>query len=130
MKVIATYHGGYSATVEARGHSVEIDEPEPMGDDTGFMPTELLFASLASCFALALGHAARKRDLELTGLQVEITAERPGRELRYDDVVVSATADLPADELAELVRKAERFCWVSNTFASPPKISYRAREVQ
>jgi putative redox protein len=127
MKVTATYHGGYAATVEARGHLVEVDEPEHAGgEDGGFMPTELLFAGLASCFALAVGHAARKRDIELAGLRVEVTAERPGRELRYDRVVVSASADMPADELAELVAKAERFCWVSNTFATPPEIEYRA----
>jgi uncharacterized OsmC-like protein len=129
MKVVATYHGGYAATVEARGHWVEVDEPEPLGDDEGFMPTELFFAGLASCFALALGHAARKRELELPRLRVAVTAERPGRELRYDDVVVSASADVPHEQLAELVAKAERFCWVSNTFASAPKIEYRATEV-
>ena len=45
MKVTATYHGGYAATVEARGHTVEVDEPvESGGEDAGFMPTELLFA--------------------------------------------------------------------------------------
>jgi putative redox protein len=129
VKVTATHHGGYAVTVEARGRTVEVDEPEPLGDDTGFMPTELLFAALASCFALSLGHAARKRDIELPGLRVEVTAARPGSELRYDDVVVTATADIPNEQLAELVRKAERFCWVSNTFASPPQIEYRAEEV-
>jgi putative redox protein len=127
VKVVATYHGGYSATVEARGHTVAVDEPvESGGEDTGFMPTELLFAGLASCFALALGHAARKRDMELPGLRVEVSAERPGRELRYHRVVVSASAGIPDDELAALVEKAERFCWVSNTFATPPEIEYRA----
>ena len=60
MKVTATFHGGMAATVEARGHTVEVDEPpEAGGEDEGFMPTELLFAGLASCFALALGHAAQ-----------------------------------------------------------------------
>jgi uncharacterized OsmC-like protein len=112
MKVTATYHGGYSATVEARGHTVDVDEPADFGgSDGGFMPTELLFAGLASCFALALGHAARKR------------------ELRYDRVVVSASADVPHEDLATLVERAERFCWVSNTFAAPPDIEYRATEV-
>jgi putative redox protein len=128
MKVTATYHGGYAATVEARGHRVEVDEPpQSGGEDAGFMPTELLFAGLASCFALALGHAARKRDLALPGLRVEVTAERPGRELRYDNVIVRASADVPVD--AELLEKAARFCWVSNTFATPPRIEYRATEV-
>jgi uncharacterized OsmC-like protein len=127
MKVTATFHGGYAATVEARGHTVAVDEPRHVGgDDGGFMPTELLFAGLASCFALAIGHAARKRDIDVSGLRVEVTAERPGRELRYDRVVVSASADMPAEQLADLVEKAERFCWVSNTFATPPEIEYRA----
>jgi uncharacterized OsmC-like protein len=130
VKVVATYNGGYSATVQARSHSVTVDEPEHVGgEDAGPMPTELLFAALASCFVLALGHAARKRDLDLPGLRVEVTAERPGTDLRYDEVVVSASADMPIEQLADLVRKAERFCWVSNTFARPPQIVYRATEV-
>jgi uncharacterized OsmC-like protein len=129
MRVTATYHGGYSATVQARGHSVEVDEPpEVGGEDGGFMPTELLFAGLASCFALALGHAARKRAMELPGLRVDVQAERAGRELRYDRVTVSASADVPAEVLAALVERARPFCWISNTFASPPDISYRATE--
>jgi putative redox protein len=130
VEVTATFHGGYAATVEARGHSVEVDEPEATGgNDGGFMPTELLFAGLASCFALALGHAARKRDVDLRNLKVTVTAHRPGTELRYDRVVVSASADGDREQLADLVSKAERFCWVSNTFASPPEIEYRATEV-
>jgi uncharacterized OsmC-like protein len=131
VKVSATYHGGYAATVEARGHSVAVDEPlEVGGEDGGFMPTELLFAGLASCFALAVGHAARKRGIELEGLRIDVTAERPGTELRYDRVVVNASAaGMPLADLQELVTKAERFCWVSNTFATPPEITYRATEV-
>ena len=130
MKVSATHNGGYSATVEARGHTVEVDEPEDAGGaDGGFMPTELLFAALASCFALALGHAARKRDMQLPGLRVDVSAERAGRELRYERVVVSARADVPHEDLAALVERARRFCWVSNTFAAPPEIEYRATEV-
>jgi uncharacterized OsmC-like protein len=129
MEVTATFHGGFAATVTARGHTVAVDEPETAGGgDDGFMPTELLFGSLASCFALALGHAARKRDVELPNLRVTVTAHRPGTELRYDRVDVSATADVDHALLADFVDKAKRFCWVSNTFASPPEISYRATE--
>ena len=57
-----------------------------------------------------------------------VTAHRPGTELRYDRVDVSATADVEPELLADFVDKAKRFCWVSNTFASPPEISYRATE--
>lgn len=130
MEVTATFHGGFSATVTARGHTVAVDEPETAGGrDEGFMPTELFFGGLASCFALALGHVARKRGIELPNLKVTVTAQRPGRELRYDRVQVSASADVEHERLADLVNKAKRFCWVSNTFASPPEIEYRATEV-
>jgi hypothetical protein len=60
---------------------------------------------------------------------VTVTAERPGSELRYDNVVVTASARAPRDRLQDLVDKAARLCWVSNTFAQPPHISYRATEV-
>jgi len=129
MEVTATFHGGFAATVEARSHSVSVDEPETAGGhDDGFMPTELLFGSLASCFALALGHAARKRDVDLPNLRVTVTAHRAGTELRYDRVDVSASSDADPQLLADFVDKAKRFCWVSNTFAAPPEISYRATE--
>ena len=130
MEVTATFHGDFRATVTARDHSVDVDEPETSCcNDDGFMPTELLFGGLASCFALALGHAARKRDVDLQGLKVTVTAERPGRELRYDGVVVTAEARAPLERLQDLVDKAARLCWVSNTFARPPQIEYRATEV-
>jgi len=125
LEVTATYHGAFAATVEARGREIAVDEPvESGGQDEGVMPTELLMASLASCFALALGHCARKRDQELPGLRVRVDAERAGTELRYGRVVVTAAADVPPAELAALVERARRFCWVSNTLARPPEIEY------
>ena len=125
LEVTATYHGAFAATVEARGREIEVDEPvESGGQDEGVMPTELLMASLASCFALAIGHCARKRDQELPGLRVRVDAERAGTELRYGRVVVTAAADVPPAELAALVERARRFCWVSNTLARPPEIEY------
>ena len=108
MEVTATFHGGFSATVTARDHSVEVDEPETSGgNDDGFMPTELLFGGLASCFALALGHAARKRDVDLPNLRVTVTAHRPGSELRYDRVVVSASRRRRARDPRRLRRQGQ-----------------------
>lgn len=126
LEVTATWLGGYAATVEGRGHEVAVDEPEwAGGQDAGFMPTELLCAALASCFCLALGHVARKRDLDLPGLRVSARAERAEGELRYGLVVVTATADVPGEELARLALRARRVCWVSNTLATPPLVEYR-----
>ena len=122
----ATCRGGYATDVRIRHHALRVDEPEGVGgDDTGPMPTELLCAALASCFALALAHVALKRDLDLPGLEVTARAERAGRELRYGRYVVEASADVPREELAALLERAARFCWVSNTLAQPPDVEYR-----
>ena len=126
LEVSADWLGGYAATVVARGHEVAVDEPASAGGgDAGLMPTELLCGALASCFCLAMGHVARQRGVALPGLRVVARAERAERELRYGRVVVTASADAPAEELAALALRARRVCWVSNTLATPPAVEYR-----
>jgi putative redox protein len=128
LEVHAVWRGGLAADVHARGHSIAVDEPVD-GGDTGAMPTELLCASLASCFCLAITHVAGKRGLELPDLRVDVRAERDGRALRYGRFVVTASSSLPEHELALIVERAKRFCWVSNTFAAPPTIELTSHHV-
>lgn len=126
ISATATWRGGYATDVRVRGHALRIDEPMSVGgEDTGPMPTEMLCAALAGCFALALAHVAGKRGMDLPGLEVTARAERAGRELRYGRFVVEASADVPRPELEALLERAARFCWVSNTMAQPPAIDYR-----
>ena len=130
LAVSATWEGGYTAAVQARGHRLTIDEPVASGgDDHGMMPTEALCAAIASCFCLAVAHVARRDGVAVADLHVDARAERAGRELRYGRIVVTTTADVPAQELAELVERARRVCWVSNTLAQPPALEYRSTEV-
>jgi putative redox protein len=126
LEVTATWEGGYRSLVSARGHEIEVDEPESAGgQDTGLMPTEVLCAAVASCYCLALAHVAGKRELELPGLRVTARAERAGSELRYGRLVVEAGADVPDDRLAKLIEPARRCCWVSNTLAGELELEYR-----
>jgi organic hydroperoxide reductase OsmC/OhrA len=131
LEVTATWKGGYSTTVQARGHRIPVDEPESAGGaDSGAMPTEVFCASLASCFCMAIAHVARRDgEPEPTGLTVDVRAVRAGRELRYGEIVVTARAALPTDELESLVTRARRVCWVSNTLATPPAVEYLSLEV-
>ncbi len=125
LHVEARWLDNLSAVVNARGHEVCADEPEEVGGrDAGMMPTELLLGALASCFCLAVAHVARKRDLELPGLQVVVDAERAGRELRYGRLRVEVGAAVPEEQLAPLVERARPFCWVSNMLASDIDITY------
>jgi putative redox protein len=125
-EVHARHRGGFRADVTARGHALVIDEPESDGGgDAGMMPTEALWASLASCFCLALAWAARKRDIELPGLEVTVRAERAGMEPRYGRVEIEASADVEDDVLEDLMPKARRVCWVSNTLEGETEYVYR-----
>jgi uncharacterized OsmC-like protein len=125
LEVTARWRGGYRADVEARGHTVAVDEPVESGcDDDGFMPTELFCAALASCFCLAVGHVARKRAIEVPGLVVRVRSERAGRELRYARLLVACRADVEDDVLDALIERARPFCWVSNTLAAGVEVEY------
>jgi len=120
--------GPLSADVTVRGHRLVVGEPAELGgDDRGPMPTELLVASLASCMTLAVQFVAGKRGIAVPGLAVDVGAERAGSEPRYGQLTVTVTADLDQDELRQLVDRAQRFCWVSNTLRRPPAIEYVAR---
>ena len=130
LEVTATWLGGFQARVETRGHEIAVDEPvEDGGIDAGVMPTELLCASIASCFCLALAFCAGKRGRELPGLAVAVGRVRAGRELRYERFEIEARADVPEEELAALMEPARRVCWVSNTLAHGVELSYRFTSV-
>jgi len=123
--VTATWLGGFQARVETRGHEIAVDEPaSDGGEDRGMMPTDLLAASIASCFCLALAFTAGKRGRELPGLQVAVRRVRAGRELRYERFEIEARAEVPEEELAVLIEPARRVCWVSNTLAHGMELSY------
>lgn len=99
-----------------------VDEPESAGGtDTGPQPTDLLLASVTSCFALALAWVARKRDVELVGLEVAGLGHYDGP--RFDRIALTVTAEAPTEVLAELLPEAQRVCYVSNTLRQPPELT-------
>ena len=125
LEVVATWRGGLATDVQARGHAIRVDEPMTAGGtDTGMMPTELFCAALASCFCLAVGFAAGKRDQEVPDLKVTVTGERVDGELRYEHFVVTTAAALEPAVLARLVERARPLCWVSNSLASGVSVEY------
>jgi uncharacterized OsmC-like protein len=125
LEVVATWRGGFATDVQARGHAIRVDEPETAGGgDSGMMPTELFCAALASCFCLAVGFAAGKRDQDVPGLRVTVTGERVDGELRYEHLVVTTEAAVEPALLARLVERARPLCWISNSLASGVSVEY------
>lgn len=99
-----------------------VDEPPSVGGTgLGPMPTDLLLASLSSCYALALAWAARKRGFELPDLEVTATGTYEGQ--RFATLVLTVSTSLSAERVTPLLEPARRVCYVSNTFARTPPVT-------
>jgi putative redox protein len=123
MDVAARWEGGYRCTVKIREFEVRVDEPVTSGGTgTGVQPTELLLASLASCFTLAIAHVAMKRGVTIADLSAVATGEYDGP--RFARIIVRVESTHPEDELADLAQRAMRVCYVSNTLSGGPEIEY------
>lgn len=100
----------------------------PVGDDARLpdgseapAPTEMLLASVASCFVIAMAWVAAKRGLSLPGLSVDVTGEYDGPRFTSIDITVAADAD--PDLVDALIPRAQRVCYVTNTLRVPPVIT-------
>ena len=122
--------GPLRCEVAARGFTILVDEPEADGG-TGEapQPTDLLLASAASCFTLAVVHSATKRAIPLYSLRVDVVGHYAGN--RFDALDLSVDAVGPNDdELANLLRSAQRVCYVTNTLRTAVTIDIVSRQAQ
>jgi putative redox protein len=120
--VVARWRGGFRCDVDTGAYTIAVDEPVDVGGTgLGPMPTDLLLASLSSCYALALAWAARKRGFELPDLEVTATGTYDGP--RFRAFALSVSSSLPDEQLTKLFAPASRACYVSNTLAQTRPIT-------
>jgi putative redox protein len=126
------WRGNYRVELEVRDGRfalVSDERPEDGGNDTGPAPSELLFASVASCFAMAVIWTARKRRLTLPDLEIIVAWGYNRKERIYDNVTIEARSSL-ATEIPEqyeaLIRIAGEACWVTRTIRHGRPITVRA----
>ena len=103
--------------------------PEDGGADAGPVPSEFLFSSLASCFAMAMAWSARKRRVILPDLEVIVSWGYDKPERMYDDIRIearSSLATLAPEQFEALVRLAEQVCWVTRTIQRGRPITVQA----
>jgi putative redox protein len=118
---VATWRGGWLCSVDAGGFPLTVDEPPSAGGTgRGPMPTDLLLASLCSCYALALAWAARRQGVELPDLSVVATGTYDGQ--CFGALELTVRTSLPAEQVEPLLEPAKRVCYVSNTLLDPPGI--------
>lgn len=121
--VTSVWEAGMRCRVQAGAFPLVVDEPESAGGtDRGPQPTELLLASVASCFTLALAYSAAKRGVAPDALEVDATGEYDGP--RFSSIRISVRArGVDGGELDRLVAAAERVCYVTNTLRQLPEIA-------
>jgi putative redox protein len=116
------WDGGMRAVTQVGEFEVVVDEPVSSGGtDTGPQPTDLLLVSVSSCFALALAFVARKRDVELLGLEVTAVGRYEGP--RFQTISLSVSSASPRSVVVDLVPEAQRVCYVSNTLRHRPHLT-------
>lgn len=100
----------YSVSLsDDQGHVWQADEPLDVGGgNTGPTPERLLLASLGACTAITLKMVAARRNLPLTGLQVELQLNPTGKPAAGNDIVrtIDLQGDLTPEQREQLLKVA------------------------
>jgi putative redox protein len=78
VKITGEYQGDLHCTSvhEPSGNSLATDAPKDnQGRGESFSPTDLIATGLATCIATTMAIAARRHDVDLSGLRYEVTKE-------------------------------------------------------
>ena len=133
-RLVGQWLGGYQVLVTARDGKFTFVSDESLadgGDDTGPMPSELLFGSVAACFAMAVAWAAKKRRQSLPDLEVAVYATYDRARRRYEKIEIEASSTLAQSEperFRAMLHLAEEVCWITRTIEPGVQIVCRVAE--
>lgn len=91
------------------GHTWTADEPtEVGGGNTATSPDRLILAGLGACTAITLRMVAARRQIPLTGVEVELLLNPDGKPEGGNDIVrkILLLGELSDDERAQLLKAA------------------------
>lgn len=97
------------AFVDDLGHTWTADEPpEVGGGNTAPTPDRLILAGLGACTAITLKMVAARRQIPLTGIEVELQLNPDGKPEAGNDIVrrITLRGDLDEEQRAQLLKVA------------------------
>jgi putative redox protein len=101
VKVSLRYEGGLrcAATHGPSGQKVFTDAPvDNHGRGESFSPTDLVATALGGCMATIMGIVAQRHDIDLEGMEVEVTKEMSAdTPRRISRLTTTIRVPLPAD---------------------------------
>jgi putative redox protein len=107
--------------ISVDGHTLLSDEPEPVGDDGGPDPHELLLAGLGSCQAITLRLYCERKGWDLGEVTVTVTNERIGTGIERIESHMTATGALDEEQRQRLKEVMGR-CPISKLLKIQPEI--------
>ena len=125
--------GTYTQEITAGRHRLFADEPQPIGDDAGPTPYDLLLAGLGACTSMTIRMYANKKGWPLERVEVRLRHTRIHAEdcaecetekgmISHIDRSITLVGDLDDDQRQRLMMMAER-CPVHQTLTSEVNIS-------
>ncbi len=129
MNVTATALTDTAFTLASPAHSLVTDQaPEYGGQGLGPMPSELLLWSVAACFGQAIRYVAARRRQAVAQLSLDVSGVKDTGTFCFGEIVITVRAASPRPLLDALIRQAKRYCFVTNSLATPIRIEIAALE--
>ena len=131
--VTETSAGGYTQQITAGHHRLVADEPQPIGDDKGPTPYDLLLAGLGACTSMTVRMYANRQRWPLERIRVTLRHSRIHAKdcadcetskgwIEHIDRDIELTGDLDDTQRERLMHIAER-CPVHQTLTSEVRIA-------
>jgi len=123
MIVTAVPAGETAFTLTSDLHTAVSDQsPDFGGEGLGPMPSELLLWSVAACFGQAIRYVAARRRQAIEGLSLEVSGVKDAKAFRFGEIVIGVSAALPQKLLEGIVHLAGKYCFVTNSLATPIRV--------
>ena len=118
----------FAVTVDRERTARTDGEAPPIAAGEGWSSEHMLLAAFAKCTLTSLRYHARRAQIEATAeARAHGVVTRREEDGRYAFVEIELALDvvldppLAGDELEELLRAAERGCFIGNSLATPPR---------
>jgi putative redox protein len=137
VTVTETGAGTYTQQITAGHHRLLADEPQPIGDDAGPTPYDLLLAALGACTSMTLRMYADRKGWQFDRIQVTLRHSRIHAQdcadcetkvgwVSHIDRDIEITGDLDDVQRQQLMHIAER-CPVHQTLTSEVDVATSLR---
>jgi ribosomal protein S12 methylthiotransferase accessory factor len=125
ITVKSTVHGGKKVTAEIDGFKIDTDQSVASGGEASAPePFDYFFASLSTCATLYAVNFCDSREIETTGLEVNLKIEKDPEKKLWSEMVfeVKLPTNFP-DKYKKAILKAMNLCTVKKHISSEINVS-------